>query len=328
MKAQGNISIKRLRTGETLTLSLQPNKAIFQLVDDSGNVKPNWKETANQPTITPKIAASSGAAYNIIASSIKWFWDGVELEFGNDSNTPIDTNGKFQINRTTGALTIVDNIASSVNNWNDTLTFKCSCVVNGITYGLEKSIDIEIMPMSSNTYKGLIIADKIQLDSENPTATLNTSLYIGGELSSEYYVKWDNGKTGKSITINRDDINGVTMVLAEFYSDAGFTKLVERAGITITDILDNYQIVPVITSANKMVSTGNPVTVKGNILDVKNGQVLDISSISPSWNVEILRGENMDTVRTATTQEVTITTSDTDVNGEYNDVEVLYEVSW
>ena len=53
--AQGSITIKRLRNGDSLFLTLETNGIpLYQGVDpESGAVSPDWTQAANQPVITP-----------------------------------------------------------------------------------------------------------------------------------------------------------------------------------------------------------------------------------------------------------------------------------
>lgn len=60
--AQGSITIKRLRNGDSLYVSFDTNgKPLYQGVDTStGSVSPDWTVAANQPIITPKVTSVRG----------------------------------------------------------------------------------------------------------------------------------------------------------------------------------------------------------------------------------------------------------------------------
>lgn len=333
-KAQGSISIRRLRNGDMLILNLNVSKALFQFVDDEGNPKPNWStDVTSRPTITPTLSTANGATPTL--KGFTWYHDGAALSFNEDN---LDTTGVFQVNPTTGALTLVGNLASAVNNWNDTLTFKCQCILLGVTYNLEKSIDVEIMRMGAGSYKGLIETVETQLGEEAISTVLNTSLWAHGELRADYYVKWYKNSVdsdplaasgnGKTLTVTRAMVDGVSVFIAEFYLDATYSTVVERAGISISDLSDDYKVIGQITSENKEVAPNQPVTVEGRLVNMRTNTEVDLSTLSPTWNIELMRSDNWQQIRTSAQNNITISTDDTDVNGVLYDVEVVFSVTW
>ena len=79
--AQGSITIKRLRNGDSLYISFNTNgKPLYQGVDTStGSVSPDWTVAANQPIITPKVTSVRGNT--VVRSSHQWKWNGQTLLF-------------------------------------------------------------------------------------------------------------------------------------------------------------------------------------------------------------------------------------------------------
>lgn len=338
--AQGSITIRRLRNGDTFFISLEIANGIplYQGVEEqSGSVVPDWTEGANQPVIQPNVTTARGAG--VILSYHQWKHNGVTLNFNGTPNADgylADSTGKFKMNGSTGALRIVANIASSANMANDTLTYACTASVNGIEYNLEKSIDILIQPVGSNACVGTVVASTEQLTSSVGTATLATKLWCGPNEVTDYYVKWwrdneewtsQNGK--KTATVTRDDVDGTQLFIAEFFKDSTSTTPLYRAGIRIIDTLDDYQVVPYISSTNKEVDTGQPVTVKARVVRfMPNGTNQEITVSGGKWRMDVMDRKTWEVIKTSATDSIQVTTAETDRNGDIGDVEVVCEVEW
>ena len=105
---QSSITIKRLRNGDSIFLTLELNgKPLYQAVDkQTGAVVPSWTVEANRPVITPK---ASSTRNNIVSlSSHKWSYNGVDIVFnGSTSGSYIlDSSGTFGLDPITGALSV------------------------------------------------------------------------------------------------------------------------------------------------------------------------------------------------------------------------------
>lgn len=343
--AQGSITIKRLRNGDSLFLSFDSNGIpLYQFVDDATNaVKPDWTVAANQPTLTPKVVSALGNATSI--QTHKWKWNGVELSFTGavDGNYTKDTTGKFEMNATTGELKIIGNLASATNTTNDTLEYECM-VSAGADYTLTKAVDVIIQKGGASSYIGLLTATTTNVSSDMTTATVSAQLMLAGTALSSFYVKvyknttstpW-NDKNGSAtggtynFTVGRDDIQGMTLFICEFYLNSTDTTPVSRAAIRMTDSSDEYKVVYDITSANKTVDVGKDVVVEGKIINITtNAEVTAQTGASNiQWKTSVMRTEDWTKIREVTSYTVTITTADTDVNNEYKDVEVVGEVSF
>lgn len=335
--AQGSITVKRLRQGSTLFLTLENNGIpLYQGVDPvSGAVSPDWTQPANQPVVTPVATTSRGLAVSL--SNHNWYY--------NNATTPIaftgtteggwtkDSTGKFAINNTTGALKIIANLASLTNIANDYLRYAGIATVAGVEYNVEKSTDILIQNVGASSYVGFIIASTEQLTSSVLQATLTTQLQLAAETISTYHVKWyrDNTewteKAGqKTITVTRDDVAGTQLFIAEFYKTSADTDPIYRAGVRIIDTLDDFQIICYITSANKEVDTGVPVTVAAKIVNQTTGAV--ITPTNPTWRMDVMDKASWTSIKTSNTNTITVTTTETDRNNQENDVEVTAECDW
>jgi len=334
--AQGSIAVKRLRNGDTIYLTLElGSKPLFQAVDSqTGAVSPDWTVAANQPVITPNVGTTRNNTVSL--ASHAWYYNGTQLVFNGTTSGgfTLDSTGKFAINTSTGALKIVANLASSSNTANDTLQYTCVATVGGISYNLEKSIDVQIQSAGASSYFGFITASTTQLNSTNTSATLKAELWLATAGVNAFYVKWYRGNTewqakaGQSqITVQRSDIDGSALIIAEFYLNSGDTNYVYRAAISMIDTLDEIIVVPYISSANKEVDTGKPVTVACRIVKAADGSVLTPTNPSYAW--QIMDGDTWEQLATATANSITVTTAHTDKqDGSLHDVEVLVTVNF
>lgn len=336
--AQGSITIKRLRNGDNFFISLESTNGVplFQGVDDkTGLPTPDWSVSENQPIITPRVTSARGNAVDL--SFHQWKYNGVSLNFngGESDGWKLDTTGKFKMNVSTGALRIVDNLASKINCANDTLTYECVATISGVEYNLTKTVDILIQTVGANGYVAFIIASTEQLTAEVTSCTLSTRLILAADEITEYYVKWYKDDTlwsdkngQKSITVGRSDVDGTQLFIAEFYKNSTSNTTLYRAGVRIIDTLDEFQLNIAITSVNKEVGPGNPVTAKATIINMRTNTV--VSPQSPVWSLRVMEKKNWSEKRRVATDTITITTADTDdpTTGEINDVEVVGEVDF
>lgn len=340
LSAQGSITIKRLRNGDTFFITLEVANGIplFQGVDDkNGSVTPDWTIAENQPIVTPKVTSARGATVTL--SFHQWSYNGVNLNFngtlGSDGYKE-DSTGTFKMNPDTGALRIIKNLASKTNIANDTLTYSCVATVAGVEYNLSKSVDIIIQTIGATSYMGTITATTEQLTSDVTSSVLSTRLWIGAREITDYTVKWYrddtlwSAKNGqKRITIGRDDVDGTQLFLAEFY-ESGNSTACFKAGIRIIDTLDEYQVICYISSANKDVDTGQPVTVKAKVVRfiTTTGETQEITPNNPKWRMDVYDPKTWSVIKTNNTNTIDVTTQETDRNGEQSDVEVVAEVEF
>lgn len=336
--AQGSITIKRLRNGDNFFISLEITNGVplFQGVDEKTGVpSPDWSVAANQPIITPRVSSARGNAVDL--SFHVWKYNGVSLNF-NGAETDgwkLDSTGKFKMNVSTGALRIVQNLASKTNCANDTLTYECVATISGVEYNLTKSIDVLIQTVGANGYVGFILASTEQLTADVTSCTLETKLMLAADNVTSYYVKWYkddtlwSAKNGqKTITVGRNDVDGTQLFIAEFYKDSTSTTPLYRAGVRIIDTLDEFQVQLAITSTNKEVSPGNPVVVAAKVVNMRTNTV--VSPAGAVWSLRVMEKKNWAEKRRVATNTITITTADTDnpTTGEENDVEIHAEVDF
>lgn len=336
--AQGSITIKRLRNGDNFFISLDITNGVplYQGVDEKTGVpSPDWSVAANQPIITPRVTSARGNAVDL--SFHVWKYNGVTLNFtGTETDGwKLDSTGKFKMNVSTGAIRIVQNLASKTNCANDTLTYECVATISGVEYNLTKSIDILIQTVGANGYVGFILASTEQLTADVTNCTLDTKLMLAADNVTSYYVKWYkddtlwSAKNGqKTITVGRNDVDGTQLFIAEFYKDSTSTTPLYRAGVRIIDTLDEFQVQLAITSTNKEVSPGNPVVVAAKVVNMRTNTV--VSPAGAVWSLRVMEKKNWAEKRRVATNTITITTADTDnpTTGEENDVEIHAEVDF
>lgn len=344
--AQGQITIKRLRTGDNLFISLSTNKALFQGIDETtSSVVPDWGVVENRPTITPNIYTVRQAAVTLVTNTLTWKYNGTALSFGaaNEERLATDTTNKFRMNVDTGALTIIANIASAVNYADDTLTFGVTVIVAGVEYQLVKSVDIRIQKLTSSSYVGIIDTTAGTILSSTLTSTdLKMKMLYGSAAQQAFYVDiWKDSELltltpiaasagVATYTVNRSDVNGSQLFIARFKVNAADLTPAAVAAITITDNSDEYQIHLWVSSTNALVDTNKPVTVSAEIVNMTTGNVL--SPVSPTWLMQILdnNGGNDDwsPIAESNTSSIEVNTTHTDRDGKESDVTVIAEVSW
>ena len=348
---QNSLTVKRLRSGDTFFISIGSSQPLFQAVDpDTGSLTPDWTVPDNQPVLTPQVTSARGNTVTLGAHQWKYNTSALNFNGAVSGDWRTDSTGKFQMNTVTGALRIIANLASKDNQASDTLTYSCTASSGGVDYQLTKSIDIQIQPMGSSSYIGTINATSEQLTENVKSTAVMTKLYLGGTEQTGYVVKWYkddtlwSDKSGATITVTRSDVDGTQLIIAEFYKSADDTAPVFRAAIRITDTLDDYHLEHrfVVSAsdrstngANREVSDGKPVYLEAYVINVRTNTELTgitgakwVSNImdKDTWQ-SLLRipatGQN-----TGATNLVTVTTTQTDVDGAEKDVVVVSEVEW
>lgn len=338
--AQGSLSIKRLRTGDSLfvSLNLEGGIPLFQGVDpDSGAVTPDWTKDNERPIIAPRVTSSIGNAVTL--SNHNWYYEDTLLVFtgATENGFVADSRGQFALDMTSGRLKIIDNLASAENKGSDNLRYMGKASVGGVEYSVSKDIEVVIQPMGSSAYAGFVTASDTQLESTMEYITLSTELWHGTGKMTNYYVRWfkDNEewvekKGQKAAHVTHDDVNGSQVFIAEFYLSQTDTSYVDRFGIQVIDVKDEYRVKLLITSANKDVDSGSDVTVAAQVVNTTTGAQVEMAN--PSWTLTLMDGDKWKEIRHVDTNTITITTADTDVTEDgvlrLRDVEVIGEVTW
>ena len=340
--AQGSIIVKRLRTGDSLFVSLTSDIALYQGIDTvSGTISPDWTVAANQPTITPNIRTARNATVNIVAGTIVWKYVGTALSFDSSGNcTTTGYESKFHLNTDTGALKIIGNLASVQNDGDDSLEFNCTVRVNGVEYNVTRDINVRIQKISASSYVGLINTTAGTILSSSQTSTkLQMKLQYGTTFVQTFYVKlYKDNQLLQTITasngvaeytVNSSIVDGSQLFIAEFLINSTDTNVAARSGITIMDNADQYTIHCFVSSTNKTVDEGSPVTVSAEIINMTSGTVINPSGVTWSMDVMATDGEAAWTsLKHSATNSIQVTTTETDRDGNMYDVTVVAEASW
>lgn len=333
--AQNSITIKRLRSSDSLILTFGNNGIpLFQAIDEvSGAIAPNWEIPENQPIRIPNIVSTRGLVVNILSHS--WSYNGTLLNFNGTTvgGWTNDSTSKFQINDE-GHIKIVKNLASSINVAGDILSYTTQVSVAGVEYTLSGELEIVIQKMGASSYYATILAETETLSSDVTSTNLTTKLFQGVTQIMSYHTKWFKDfvewpeKVGqKNITVTREDIGGAQLFIVEIYKTSAVGEpVIARAGIRIMDVSDEYKVIVEITSANKMVSEGNNVTVTAKIVNMKTGAVY--APAGAVWRLDVMNREDWTSLKTSATNTIVVTTTETDRNGNYYDVDVMAEVTF
>lgn len=332
---QNSITIKRLRSSDSLILTFGNNGIpLFQAIDEvSGAIAPNWEIPENQPIRIPNIVSTRGLVVNILSHS--WSYNGTLLNFNGTTvgGWTNDSTSKFQINDE-GHIKIVKNLASSINVAGDILSYTTQVSVAGVEYTLSGELEIVIQKMGASSYYATILAETETLSSDVTSTNLTTKLFQGVTQIMSYHTKWFKDfvewpeKVGqKNITVTREDIGGAQLFIVEIYKTSAVGEpVIARAGIRIMDVSDEYKVIVEITSANKMVSEGNNVTVTAKIVNMKTGAVY--APAGAVWRLDVMNREDWTSLKTSATNTIVVTTTETDRNGNYYDVDVMAEVTF
>lgn len=334
--AQGSITIRRLRNGDSLFISFDSNNVdLYQGVDtESGAIFPDWTQVANQPVRTPRVTSSRG--YAVTLSLQKWYRAGQEIIFSVDGGDGwwADLTGTFKMNLTSGAIKICKNLANKDSVGNVNLKWSAVASVAGADQTISKDLDVRIGNMGASSYVGTLFATSEQISSLNSSATLSTALRLGTEAVTDYYTRWlkdsvelyARSSGNHSIDISRSDVDGTQLFICEFYKNGTDTDPIYRTGIRIIDVSDEYQVNFRITSDNKEVDTGKSVTVEAFVFNATSAS--EYTPTTPSWTLSLYNNATLALIRSVSTNTIVITTSDTDVAGKQYDIDVIGEVSF
>lgn len=353
--AQGSVTIKRLRNGDTLYIMLEAKPGLFQAVDkqlEEKNVTPDWTVAANQPTITPKCYASRSEITPIL-SNHKWTYNGLELQFGsvgsdNWCSCTNDSRFKMYVKKANpqstdpadGALKIVGNLASNTNPANDTITYNATATVDGVEYQIQRSIDVIIHEAGASSYNGWITADDINLTAEKEETILTTNLIHGITDVKNYYVEWSKYGSGAikteavtaynaTMKVTRDMVDDTAIFIAKFYEsstayDSGEGTPLCMASIRIDDIADDYEII--FNTSGDAVGEGKDVVVTAWLRNATTQKKVEPDGAT--WTTQILHPETLDVIAESASNSITVTTDHTDTDGTQHDVVVVSEVKW
>lgn len=304
---QGSVVIKRLRTGQTVYLSLDADKALAQAVDpDSGNVAPNWGKAENQPIVTPSAKSYSGEGVEL--SGHRWAYNGTTLVFNGtaDSNgfKPITSGygqGLFALKESTGQIKIVGNIASESNYVDDTLTYTGDYVM--ATTKMKGTISgtrtIQLFKAGASSWIGYCNPLQSQIGNGVDSTTIQTQLQCGTQIygtdsKHPYSCKWYknsrntiiDGQTGTTLKVDRSMVDGQTLFICDFMVNG---NVVSTDGCHVTDYADEFMLK---TNVSNDLDTGVISTAYATIVLTKTQQPANVTKAI--WDYAVYRVVNPD----------------------------------
>lgn len=354
--AQNSITVRRLRNGDTLFLTIEQNSVpLYQSVDEAtGNVTPSWGTGDGQVTPLLKPKATSARGNSVALSGHEWQYNGTTLVFDGDtvtingtSYTKSTTDDRFAMSED-GALVIIGNLASKTNLASDTLTYTCTATCAGNAYTLTKTVDVQIQNGGSSAYYGVILADTQQLTADVTEANLATQLFLGGTSVSEYYVKWYKDtdewtdKAGQANpTVRGSDIDGTQLFIARFYAsetaaNAGGDPLFVAA-IRLIDTNDEIHVQYRYVNSDgtttgtpaREIGPSQPVYIQAYVVNTRTNT--EITTGTFAWTMKVMDKDKWTALytKTGTAANImcTLTTDYTDVDGAEKDIEVVTEVT-
>lgn len=345
---QGSVVIKRLRTGGTLFTSFKNlGGPLYQGVDPDKTpalVAPDWEtETDMRPVIQPVCRASDGLPVTLM--NHRWLYNDVYLEFNSEADSDgykLNTNADYYTGyfamKSDGTLKIVKNLASKENDADDGLTYEGIAAHNGVNnINVTCSTTVDIQHIASNSFTCTVYTANASLDKETTSTVVKTALYLGGLSYTDkaYTVEWyrnsvdaanklssTTGKytisaDSKSITINRDGVDGSLELVAVFLID-GERKAV--GGITIKDVADEFVIRYKLTGEG--VDESHSVAVEAYISKIDGDIDITSQCSNITWDLDVVDYETKSVVRHLSGNTTNITNADSIAGGGMHDVVV------
>lgn len=312
-KITGTCTITRLRNGDTLYASINVNGSPCIFYDESRIITDFSRVNL---LFTGSVASMIDASVEIL--SAEWFVNGVAIK---DSTIYEVTNNTFRIKANPF------NDVSSVKNL--MIQWKPKVKSQGVEQNLTKVTEVTAVQRGQNSYWGSIqAASSSILSSSHTSVVLNQSLLLGGTDVNRlgYKVKWFvNGvqkSTSESVTITREDVNGVAYVSCEFYVG---DNLVEADGITITDVTDETRI---IINEHYEVAYGSTVEIVPKLAKISNdGSMEYVDNSVITWGVEVRNNYTLAVIPTEDYSFVSTVFSMQETEMYYLDGEVKKEYS-
>lgn len=268
-----------VKDGKSVSAIMRSNMVLAQQVVGSGACAPNWDADEVQMGEFPQIWVWTRLAGNTTAidtSSVKWLWNGTEIEFNaaGESQAPfVVTSGNttkplFQLGIpedvdfptakeggvSMPTLYIVKNIGSHAQATdNNTLTMTGSFVVTGSSLDFSVNTSVRVQESSGSGYFGTLTGIP-RLTDDATSTTLSARLYNGSSSVPNFYTEWflegnptrfaygstTNGKVDKSVSTSQIVDNAVIRV--EFYDTSSKTEHRATALMSVDDETDTMEL--------------------------------------------------------------------------------------
>lgn len=343
---QGSVTVRRLRTGTTITLRLVPvgQNALFQGWNGNAAV-PDFTVKENQPIVKP--VAFAGNKKTVTLSAHKWSWNDAELQFQTDKDTDgyvHDQKGLFALDPTTGALRIIGNIASADNLADDTLTYEGVATVDEVPVKVTASITIRLMPLGASSFALIVTADTTELNTDTASTTLHAQLLdsTGSPVNladKGFVIKWFKdseevtawqGKTDVEVT--RDMVGWQQLFIARVYDSASSSTPIAGYSVVIYDRGDEYGINLLTPDGADITDTVSKVTVKAVLHNFSTDADVELPT-GGTWNLQTFgSSDGQPLAKTSNTDTIDITEADMEYTKDgakrYQDVIVTAEATF
>ena len=275
----------------------------------------NWSDPTKQPVI--HIKARSSAGYPVTIKEVKWSYGSATLYFPtiNDYEWTAEASSDpkpFAVKIVGGeyCLRVTGNLISADFMGNKQITYEVTYESLGIQDTVRGGVTVWLIQGSKGAMLLFITTNRKEISIDYPTATLTGTAYLGEEEqvidktsqdTAYFYLKWYDAEgeiTGagsvsastKYCYITRDIIQGAEVIYADLMWHSGVQgeddKKITQGMVTIHDIDDEYQIY-----ARPLEDGGNWVgkdhSAKYQCEVYRNGELLDITLMNPSWTWKV-----------------------------------------
>lgn len=288
---RGSTTITRLRQGDSLTASLVSTKSLIQYIEGD-SISPNWEVLANQPIIYPFVRSSLTTAFITDITNVRWYLDNVLITAEDNRFLLGETYeiGGFHF----PSLRVVKNLMLGSTS-NKSIRAEFDVETGGFKTELNTTIDVQRLVVSESSYQGEIgVTSGGIITEEIPTVTLNAILLKGGQSVSAFDVEWwkivaydtdgevdglmELGKTGKEITLSRNDVDLNETILCRFIVGGTVRATATR---DLMDLTDPYEMVFALSPMSGICTQTTPVITTPKIVAIdENGLQRDVSGFT------------------------------------------------
>lgn len=293
-KISNKFIVTALLDGQTVSGELVSTRSLWQAIDHSGNVIPDWTSAAenNKPRLYP-LLQSGGEILQ--PKTITWRYNNEVIEF--DATTHLSTNSAFpgvfkeadytpSGGKLVPSLLIMKNLASGSNEDNDTISMSGSVLVNDSELHFEAMQMVHITKASAtaNICELILVGGKNTLQSDTDTVQIQ-AVYHTNESSvstSNYTVKWywngsqqrttTGGTDNHTITITGAEVVDYVVVEARVFVE-GTQKAIAFVGIDDIGDTDQMQFAYTIYDVNSTPPT-NIIQNNTTAATLKSGQAV------------------------------------------------------
>ena len=333
-KIKGAFTVRFIRTGDQIYVTknivkfdktgAESGGSLFQAIDPtSGTLSVDWKtDIYNQPAL--KIGIKSAVGNPVTITGIKWTYRGTELAFNTSAATTgnyvgwnLSTDGKFAKKEVDGYcyLRFIDNAASTTVISNQIIGYEISYISNNVRDSISGTEDVLIQQAGAASYSINITTSCSTLNATQTSTTL-TATYLYGvnpigdeEFAASWKLEWYkdfvlmDGKSGKTLTVTRDDVDGSSVFSVKLLHKEGDSWVVKAVDAQrVTDDADEWTIDadPDGTNPDAISKTSNAKFV----LTLKQNGTAYTGSVT--WGWEVYNALNAKTA-TGTGASVTLT---------------------